>query len=89
MCPGDLQKHLQTMFTVLRPEDTIRLVSNTYTHTANARCHSDQRDYIQGLMSCSCCFIRNINYTTLLHLKQLLVSETLNFCIFINNDTLI
>uniref|UniRef100_A0A3B4AK18 Uncharacterized protein n=1 Tax=Periophthalmus magnuspinnatus TaxID=409849 RepID=A0A3B4AK18_9GOBI len=26
---GDLQKHLQTMFTVLRPEDTIRLVSNT------------------------------------------------------------
>ncbi len=29
--PGDLQKHLQTMFTVLRPEDTIRLVSNTQT----------------------------------------------------------
>lgn len=30
-CPGDLQKHLQTMFTVLRPEDTIRLVSNKHT----------------------------------------------------------
>lgn len=24
---GDLQQHLQTMFTLLRPEDTIRLVT--------------------------------------------------------------
>lgn len=26
MLPGDIQQHLQTMFTVLRPEDNIKLV---------------------------------------------------------------
>uniref|UniRef100_A0A672M0N1 Uncharacterized protein n=1 Tax=Sinocyclocheilus grahami TaxID=75366 RepID=A0A672M0N1_SINGR len=30
---GDLQQHLQTMFTLLRPEDNIRLVSTTHTHS--------------------------------------------------------
>ena len=30
--PGDLQQHLQTMFTLLRPEDNIKLVSK-HTHT--------------------------------------------------------
>lgn len=28
-CLGDLQQHLQTMFTLLRPEDNIRLVNDT------------------------------------------------------------
>jgi len=42
--PGDLQKHLQTMFTVLRPEDTIRLVSNTRTHTHTHTVASWHRD---------------------------------------------
>uniref|UniRef100_A0A4W6CRF0 Uncharacterized protein n=1 Tax=Lates calcarifer TaxID=8187 RepID=A0A4W6CRF0_LATCA len=40
---GDLQKHLQTMFTVLRPEDTIRLVSNTHKHTHTYRCSTKDR----------------------------------------------
>lgn len=32
--PGDIQQHLQTMFTLLRPEDNIKLVGrHTHTHT--------------------------------------------------------
>jgi len=31
LCAGDLRQHLQTMFTLLRPEDTIRLVSTMHT----------------------------------------------------------
>lgn len=29
-CLGDLQQHLQTMFTLLRPEDNIRLVNDAF-----------------------------------------------------------
>lgn len=31
--PGDIQQHLQTMFTVLRPEDNIKLVGASITHS--------------------------------------------------------